>query len=177
MDLIHKLTNWIDHNRYVVLAAVLLGVILVVGVGCESTTSSISDPTVQVDRVALEADIADVNATLATQAAMIDAEVAKYNAQVTGINAKIDAAVADLDRQDEMKAELFNLAGSAVTAIASGGVDTSAVIGTAITAGSLLFSIGVAADNQRKDKIIAKQKTITTTTSPDPIIEDGTTTS
>ena len=163
MDLIHKITKYVDHNRYVVLAVIITAAIMIFGLGCTAMTAAVSDPAVKVDRIGLDADIANVNQQLTGQRTRIDADIANYNAAVVATNSKIDAAVADLDRQDAIKAELFNLAGSTITAITTGGVTTEAAIGTALTAGSLLFGIGAAADSRRKDKVIAKQKQIAVT--------------
>lgn len=158
MDLWNKLTTWADYNRYKAAAMVIVTVILVVGVGCESMTPSISDPGRRVARDLYLADVQGVRADLASQRADLDGKIGKFNAQVTAIDAQIAAGIADLEKQDQIRTELFDLAGSVVTAWTTGGVDTGAVVGTGLMAFSLLFGLGSAADGRRKDKIIADIK-------------------
>jgi ABC-type glycerol-3-phosphate transport system substrate-binding protein len=158
MDTTHTLTTWIDHNRFKAAAAVLVAVLLAAAVGCQSKTASLQDPDRRVTRSEYTADITATQTTIAAQRAALDADIAQFNATATAIDARIAAGVADLDRQDQIRAELFDLAGSSLTAWTSGGISTQAVVGTGITAFSLLFGIGAAADGRRKDKIIADNK-------------------
>ena len=158
MDGLHKITKWIDYNRYKAAAALIAMVVLVAGVGCQSTTESLRQPGRRLTRDQYAADVTSVKADIVAQRAVLDGRIAKFNAEVTAIDTQIVAGVADLDRQDQIKAELFNLAGSAVSAWTTGGVSTEAVVGTGITAFSILFGLGSAADGRRKDKIIADSK-------------------
>ena len=158
MDILHKITKWADQNRYKAAAVILTVLILVAGVGCESMTGSISEPGRRLTRDQYIADTTTVKADIAAQRAALDAQIAKFNATVTAIDAQIAAGVADLDRQDQIKAELFDLAGSTITAWTSGGISSQALVGTGLTAFSLLFGLGSAADGRRKDKIIADAK-------------------
>lgn len=155
MDVLHKITNWVDHNRYKALAIIITVAVLVIAIGCESQTASIVTPERTVTRDQLAVESVTVQADLAFRKAEIDKLVAMYNADIEKTNQLIDQAVADLDRQDEIRAELFELGGSVITGWAAGGVPTEALIGTGLTAFSILFGIGSAADGMRKDKVIA----------------------
>ncbi len=158
MDVMHKMMKWADHNRYKAAAMIVVVMILVAGVGCESMTGSLSEPGRRLTRQQYAADISVVKADIAAQRAILDGQIAKFNADAAAIDAQIAAGVADLDKQDQIRAELFDLAGSAVTAWTTGGLSTEAVVGTGITAFSLLFGLGAAADGRRKDKIIEETK-------------------
>lgn len=159
MDIVHNVTNWIDQNRYKALAIVLVASILMYGIGCQSKTASLVDPAKKVDRVEYAQEAAQVQADLTKEKALALAAIDAYNAQAEATEAKILAGMADLEHQEKIKAELFNLAGSVLTQATSGaGVSPASVIGTAITALGLIGGVGAIADAQRKDKIIASQK-------------------
>ena len=159
MDMMHKVTNWIDHNRYKFLAIIVTVALLAVAVGCESMTPSVKDPTVQVTRQQLAAETIQIQSGLTKRKAELDAAIAIYNADVQASDKLIAAAVEELDRQDQIKAELLNLAGAVITGWAGGtGPPTAAIVGTGLTAFGMLFGIGSAADGRRKDKVIEKVK-------------------
>ena len=163
MDYLHKSLKWIDYNRYKVIALIILAMILITGIGCESLTASLTDPAVKIDRQQLSSEIAIAESSMVKRKIQLDAAVAEYNADVDVMNKQIDAAVAEIDRQDQIKAELFDIGGSLITGwAAGGGVPTDAIVGTALTVGGLLFGLGSAADSRRKDKVI-ESKTPTKT--------------
>lgn len=158
MDYFHTVTKWIDCNRYKFVALILTVVLVATAVGCESQTASIMDPAVRVNRQQLSVETVRVQADLSKDRAQLDATIAIYNADIEATNKLIADAAADLDRQDQVKAELLDLAGSIVTDWSGGGVPTAAIVGTGLTAFGLLFGIGSAADSRRKDKVIESTK-------------------
>jgi len=163
-DFFHSFTNWVDHNRYKALATILITAILVWGIGCHSKTLSLFEPQTRVTRQQFAAETVTLQSQLEQERIDIEAAIEKFNARAQAVNAKIEAGNSDLERQDMVKAELFNLAGSVVTQWASGGVPAGALAGTAITAAGLLLGIGGLADGLRKDKIIEEQKSQITKT-------------
>ena len=124
--LIEKVKKVLAHNQFMTIAVVVVIALSVWLVGCESTTQSPLQPEKKVTRPVLIAEI----------------EMFKV---------KVDQAVADLDRQDLFKQELFNLG----LAVAQGG--TINPIGAGVTLLSIL-GIGAVADNRKKDSIIKTLK-------------------
>jgi len=183
-DLVHTGMNWLDHNRYVALAVLLLVAVTVWTVGCSSMTRSIipNEPG-RVNATQLEQQVATAKQELTTEKAKLDAEatklqadlvmaqqdykksVADHNAAVTAWNAKatekseqIDAARADLAAQDVMKQKLVSTIGQGIIAAANGGLDpANAVVGLVSLAGILLGG-GALLDNRRKDSLVTQLK-------------------
>jgi hypothetical protein len=166
MDLLSKLSKTADHNRYKIAALLVVGLILFYGIGCESKTASIVNPGNTVNAATFNSEAITVSAGLTTEKAQIDAQIAAYNAKAAAIQAQIAAGVADLEKQEQIKAELFNLAGSAAIAATTGQVNPEAVVGTVITAAGILLGLGSALDSRRKDAVISGLKKKTAETPP-----------
>lgn len=159
-DSLHKVTNWIDHNRGqffgVLLPVVAVSIIFMVG--C-SKTQSLKDPAVKVDRQAFAMETLEVEQHLKQEAIDVEALLEKHNAKIAAHNDRKEAGLADLDRQDQRNQQILEITGGAITEFASGGT---------VTAGPLIFSllnlagigwgVGNKYDNLRKDKVIADQK-------------------
>jgi hypothetical protein len=159
MDVLHTVTTWLDQNRYKALAVLLIAGILFYGLGCESQTAGIKDPSQKVDLAAFSAQAAQAAAGMAGERAQLMAGVEAFNAKAEALEAQIAAGMDDLAEQEKIKAELFNLAGSVITQAAAGNpVSTSAIIGTALTGLGLMGGFGALADGRRKDQVIAAQK-------------------
>jgi len=158
MDLWHTISKVLDHDRYKV-----VGLLIVIGVvfyfaGCESTTKSISDSGTKVGRSEFLIESQIARSDLAKRRIALDADIAIFNADAELVNKRIDAGVADLERQDVIKADLFDLVGSAVTGWISDGASTAGIVGTLITALSIAGFGTSYADGRRKDREIAKIK-------------------
>lgn len=125
-QLIEKLKKVLAHNQFMAVAVVVVIALGVWLIGCESTTQSPLRPEVKVTRPELETEI----------------EMFKV---------KVDQAIADLDRQDLLKQELFNIG----LAVAQGG--SVSPIGAGVTLLGIL-GIGAVADNRKKDSIIKTLK-------------------
>ena len=163
MDYVHKSLKLLDHNRYKTLAIVIVAALMIWGIGCQSKTTSFFDTQAKVNRQQFEVEVAKRQMTFTQRRIELEAAVEKFNAEVEANNTIVEAGFIDLDKQDEIKAELFDIIGSVVTQWASGGVTTSAIIGTGITAVALLGGFGAYADGRRKDKVIEDQKKTSTT--------------
>jgi hypothetical protein len=157
-DYLHTALNWVDHNRYKFLALAVIALIAVYGVGCESTATSLVSGQ-QVGQTQFTAESATITSDLEAQRIRLEAEVLAFNEKAKAAAAQIEAGQAEITRKNEIKTQLFELGGSVLTAWATGGVTTPALIGTLVTAGGLLFGIGGYADGKRKDVIIEQAKT------------------
>lgn len=77
-----KITEFCNHERYQVISVALCLVIIVTGLCCESQTTSIIDPTKKITR-------------------------AQLNAELEKMAIDLDQRYAELDKQDELKAVLY----------------------------------------------------------------------
>lgn len=159
MDIVHKVLKWLDYNRYKALAIMMIGIIMIYGLACRSTTASLQDPAKKVDLAVFTAQARQEAAEMAQQRADLIAQIETFNAKAAQLEAAIAAGFDDLADQERIKAELFNLTGSVVTELISGNpTSPAAIIGTVLTALGLLGGFGALADSKRKDEIISQQK-------------------
>lgn len=122
--MIKKLLKFLNHERCQVIAVVLCVVVLLSGITCQSKTQSLHFPERKVTR-------------------------AELKAEVETFVARADQAFADLDRQDEGKALLFD---QVVLWTTSGTFNPNALL--PLLAG--ILGVGAVADNVRKRKQIKK---------------------
>jgi len=171
MDLWHTITDTLDHYRYTILGVLIAVGMVFAGVSCQSQTASLVEPARQVTRPVFEAEAAAQGTSLTQRRIGLEAEVAKLNAAVEVFNSQAELGRGELDRQDAVRAELFDIAGGVVTQITTGQPTSASLVGTGITALGLLLGLGAAADSRRKDKVIEKVKngtaaTVTVTGTP-----------
>lgn len=164
-DAVHAVMNWIDHNRYT-LASVLV-FILTMGIvvsmtGCESVTTSLSvaaDGTAtKVSRSEFERQALVSEKDFAVKRIELDGLAATFNEEVKAFNERIQAGLADLQRQDEFKQQLFDTIGVVAMGATEGTLNPTALvpIGIGLLGGAL--GLGTSADNRRKDKVITDLK-------------------
>jgi len=159
-DWLKKLMDGIEHNRYVVIAAVIaaVGVGGLIGMaGCQSETAGII-PDTTVTRAGLERQAIEVQADMAAERAELDAKVDAFNARVAKVNSELAAANADLDRKDEMRAKTLEAITTLTVNAASGTVNPTGVVVAGLGIFGTLMGLGAAADNRRKDTIITEIK-------------------
>lgn len=168
MDIFHTLGNWLDHNRFKSAALILVLSLLFYGLGCESQTASLNDPGLEINRAVYAAEASRFAAETQSERAALMAEVEGFNVMAEALEARLAAGFEDLDRQEQIKTELFDLASGVVSEVAVGTVTPSGIIGTAITALAIVGGFGSLADARRKDKIIANLKN---GGGPDPPLE------
>lgn len=164
-DFLHKVTNWIDHNRYTVLSLVffVLAMSAVVAMtGCESTTAGLvtadgASP-VEVTRSEFQRQTLVTEKDFAVRRIELDAKTAAFNEEVKAFNEQVQAGLDDLHRQDEFKQELLNTIGLVATNAADGTLNPASLvpIGIGLLGGAL--GLGTSADNRRKDKLITDLK-------------------
>ena len=133
MDLWHGITNWIDHNRWLVIAIIFTATTSTWTVGCQSTTESPSGSGGKVNWIQLKA------------------EVDSFVARVT-------AAEADLANQDAIKQKFVSISSGLATAALGGTFNPTQLITSLVTVAGVAGSAGLAVDNRRKNKIITTLK-------------------
>jgi len=165
-DILHKLMNWIDHNRYTVLSIVLF--ILTMGAvvamtGCESTTiglvaASEGAPPEKVTRSEFQRQALLTEKDFTVQRLQLDMQSAAFNEEVKAFNQQVQAGLEDLQRQDEFKQQLLDTVGIVAVGAADGSLNPASLvpIGIGLLGGAL--GLGTSADNRRKDKLITDLK-------------------
>lgn len=169
MDLWHSITNWIDQNRYtfigLVIGLCLAGAVFFGVPGCQSKTAGLIPEQGKVTRPELEQQRVEVIKDLDILKQDAELAIEKYNIELAAVNAKIAAANADLDSQDQLKAEVVNSLAVIATDVAGGAafnpVGLIPILSTLILGG---LGIGLKADNSRKDKVIESKSATTTNT-------------
>ena len=166
MDAWHWLLGKLDYGRGVALM-LLVAVIAVVGfVGCEPKTQSLVDPEKVVTIAQLDRESILVQLGLDEQAAIIQQMTLRYNAEVASKQRALEVAEADIVLQQQKRAKLIEYIAGIGTAVAQGGLNPAALIGSAAQLGLLAFGIGTAFDNRRKNKLINTMKNGGTTAPP-----------
>lgn len=125
-DLFHNLMKWCDHNRYTTVGVAALVGLVVVSTSCQAITRSPFDPSVEVGRAQLDAD-------------------------VTAYAARVKSAYRDL----EYKEAAIERALSVMTGLAQQyGGPLGPFVTSALGVGGLIAGGGAMADNRRKDRLI-----------------------
>jgi hypothetical protein len=159
-DLLHKVLEVIDHNRYTVISAALF-VALMLGitgvVGCDATTTGITNGA-PVTRQVFDRQVIESEKNLTVQRIGLENAVAAFNAEIEAFNARVEAGYDDLERKEVFRAEVINTVGGVITTAAEGTLNPAALIpiGIGLLGGAL--GLGTAADNRRKDAVIKKIK-------------------
>lgn len=123
----------VSKNQGVFAALVIIVGIMIWGFGCQSKVTSLTEPSIKVTRAELEVEI--------------DGEVLRLERELEILMRQAALKVQDLDRQDEIKAKLFEFAALSVK--------TNAVNpGGAVALAFSIFGIGAVIDNRIKDKVI-----------------------
>jgi len=144
MDFVHKTLNWADHNRWLVAAAIIGIALSVALIGCQATTQSVLHPETQVTAAELDREALTVQ---------MEAELALK--KLEGQTQQLKLAKADIQRQQELRAQIVGIVGAVGTAAAEGAVSPASGIAAAVQLLTLLALGGAVLDNRRKDKVIA----------------------
>jgi len=171
---LHRMFQWLDHNRWLVISLVIFAVVLggaVSVVGCKSTTAGLIEgvdgtPPVQVDRVEFNRQAATVEKDLAIRRVELDGQIAVFNEEVAAFNSRVESGLEDLDEQDEFRSEILNTIGLVATQAAEGSLNPISLIplGIGLLGGAL--GLGISADNRRKDRVITDLKKTTVSAHP-----------
>jgi hypothetical protein len=165
-DLLHKLTNWIDHNRYTVLSLILFALMfggVMAMTGCESTTAGLvsandNSPPAKVTRSEFQRQALITEKDFSIRRLELDQQTAAFNEEVKAFNEQVQLGLDDLQRQDEFKQQLLETAGVVITGATEGTLNPASLIpiGIGLLGGAL--GLGTSADNRRKDKLITTLK-------------------
>lgn len=158
MDLLHKVTGWIEHNRFLVVSLVIGAIASGWFIGCQPRTPSILDPTQEVTAIQLEREGVVVQLSFNQQAAQIEQLQQNYNSRVVAANAQIEAAEADLAAQQQLRLQVLEVVAGLGTAVATGGVTAPIAIGSVVQLMTLLAVGGLGVDSVRKSRVIGKLK-------------------
>lgn len=154
MDILHSLTNWVDHNRGIVFALILSVLGSAVLVGCPITTQSLINPSEKVTVAELQSEDIVLTADMDKRKVQIEGLLGQYNVDVEAHNAKIELAQAEIQRKAEMRAKIVEIVGGLGTAAATGSLTPEAGVAAVLQLTTLLSTIGLVYDNRRKDKLI-----------------------
>ena len=155
----NSLLKFLKQHRHSILALLVVAVILIWGLGCQSKTISITDPNTPLTRKQLQRETLKTQLSLCQRKAKLDMGLAKYNTDAELFNKRLELAKADLDYKDQPKTELFKLAGSLLTQWAAGGVPIAGLIGTLVTALGIIFGFKGTAEANQKTVAAEKVKT------------------
>lgn len=158
----NSIISWAKKNQATAVA--LIAVVLMVGfvAACKPKTTSIIDPTQQVTRQQLEAEVVLVNQELAAEEADIRADLeeakAEFDRRIAGLNATREAKQALKDQADTDLAQKEQAIADAV-GLVEGLIATAAgpYAPLAVTSLGILVA-GLGIDNRRKDGVIKGQK-------------------
>ncbi len=128
-DYLHSLTNWIDHNRGLVLSLILATSTTLWVTACEAFTLSPSGSGQKVNWIQLAAE-------------------------VDAFEARVLAAETDLRNQDEIKAKFVEISSGIATSVIGGTFNPTQLISSLVGVAGVAGSAGLFYDNRRKDKVI-----------------------
>lgn len=135
MDVLHKVLNWLDHNRYLAVTILLTAALSVWLVGCQPMTGSVLKPGEKVTAVELE-----------REAVVVQADVEAKLKQ-------LELAQADIQRQVELRTQAIQILGGLAETATTGTFTPATGINAVVTLLGLI-GLGAVADNRRKDKVI-----------------------
>jgi len=142
------LLHFIDHQRGLIAALVVVAAMAMWLTACESRTV--------IDGARVTAAQLDAHA-VAFQSS-IDSRTAALQADIDSYNAALSAAAADLDRKDSIKRQVVDIAGGLATTAATGGLSIPGLVASIVGAGGLLSAAGMTVDRVRSSKQIRSLK-------------------
>lgn len=160
-DLWHRTTNWVDHNRGTFLG-VALALVVVVGAvlapGCEPTTKSLRNPTIQVTEAEFLIEAKGMKNELLTRMGTLSVEMDAMEKEVHLFEARTDVGLADIETERMKYVAVLEALENISMQAATGTLNPLALIPMAFGLGGLLFGVGRGYDNKRKDAVIADLK-------------------
>jgi hypothetical protein len=138
-DVMHRLANFVDHNRGLCAGMALAGVVAIAMAGCQPRTQSVLDPARRVTARELHREVAQVESDYAAR--LRAAELARE----------------DLRAQFDLRARVVQLTGGLATLAGGGDLSAPALFGSLLQLLTLFSTAGLAYDNRRKDRVIAER--------------------
>lgn len=152
-DWFHKAVKWISYNRYTAVALVL-GVVLVSGVSCQSKAPSpITGRPATIRELNAQFDVWMEEAKARTDKAYAAylAEVKAIEAEGAALDPQFAAAFLEIEEKDRIKVAVLEMAGRVLPAAPG--------LSEGLALAAMLLTGGVVADNRRKDKKLKDFKT------------------
>lgn len=149
-----KLLKIIDHNPFKSIGLVLIAILCVVTLGCQSTTMGIFPEDGPVNREELEQQATKMVQSLEEEAAKIDLALATYNARLKMSEDSLTNASLELDRKDLQRTGAFNALGELALGVLQGGANPTSIVTGLLTIGGLVMGGTAAMDGRKKDKVI-----------------------
>ena len=158
MDVLHRILNAIDHNRYLVLGMLLPLLMIGMVIGCEPKMASVVNPGESVTIDVFKLEEAQLDVDIGKRIAQYEANGVILQAEIDGINAKRDLTLEGFAKKYEMQRKIIELGGGVATALLSGNpIDAAATAASVITLLLVGGGVGAIADNKRKDAVIKKK--------------------
>jgi len=174
-DLIHKIMNVIDHERYKVIGIITAVVLVLFMNGCSLefksalTGKQVTPAQWQAEKVDAISDVNQAFAMVKEKKIRYEAELAgdveKINAKAIALNHKIEAGDADLQAKIDQRQKFFELAGGLGQTLLTGSVDPVSIYGTLASLIGIGLGVGGIADGARKNTVITQLKATTKSTS------------
>lgn len=153
-DYIHSAIKWISYNRYTFLSTGIAAAML----SLASCTFTAKDPKTGKEMTKeelvrnLDIESKEGLSRYKKLEADFQAEIAKLEADDARIIAQYEAAIASVDRQQQVWADVMNWVYTIPV------VNTNPMLGGAVGLAGAVFGLGVGIDNRRKDKVIKQAK-------------------
>ena len=169
MEIWHRITNWIDHNRGVffgIVFAVLLGGWII---GCQAKMPGlVEDEPVILEVFRAQVDRAELDIKNQIAAHHLTGE--NLQATVDALNAKVEYTEEGFAKKIEFNRAVVEFGGGIISTLISGGtIDAADKVGGFITLLLGAGVLGLAVDNNRKDRKITGLKETATPTMPDKV--------
>ncbi len=157
MDVLHNVMNWIDHNRWYVLSSLLASGLILIGLGCEPHTASLTGPE-EVSAREFQQEALALEETLTERRIALAARIENFNEDVDSLDRRLQLGREDLRRQYALQEQILATLGSAATSALEGSFSAKAFVAPALGLLAAAFGIGKTLDNRRKDRVIQKLK-------------------
>jgi lipopolysaccharide export system protein LptC len=153
MDIIHRITNWADHNRWTLILLLLAGVAIGWLAGCkpQTTLSGHEDP---LTRQELQAAVIEKSADFSQAKAELETRAAVLNDRIESFNQQVQLAEADLQEQEQVRLQIIELLGAGLSDAMAGTFNPAMLIVPGLSLLAAAFGVGKTIDNRRKDKVI-----------------------
>lgn len=156
-DWLHKLFKAIDYNRFLAAGVVAsLALVVFLAAGCESLTPSLVTPTTKVSRVVYLQEAVQLKSGLETEKAEVQVAVGIVNGKIQALNEMVDIGLADLQRQDEVKAKLLEFAGITTDQLLP--ASAKGFLAPLLGLFGIVYGASKAADKRRTDKVLDDRK-------------------
>ncbi len=158
MDVLHSIMKFVHYNRGVVVSILIALAVGVWMVGCQPTTPSLFSPGQKVTATELQREVSELQANLVKRQAVLQQMAAELVADNDAARVNVENAIADLERQVEMRKQIIAALGAVGEALAAGTFNPAAGINALVTLLVSCGAVGLGVDNLRKIATIKSLK-------------------